>query len=94
MPGIVNFERVNAYKTENRKPMKKIIVTGGLGYIGSHTVVELVNRGYVPIIVDNLANSFPAVLVWLEEILGQSPLFYQIDCTDKEAFYTDRKSVV
>ena len=68
--------------------MKKIIVTGGLGYIGSHTVVELVNRGYVPIIVDNLANSFPAVLVWLEEILGQSPLFYQIDCTDKEAFYT------
>ena len=37
--------------------MKKIIVTGGAGYIGSHTVVELINNGFEPIIIDNLCNS-------------------------------------
>ncbi|MHC4267283.1 MAG: UDP-glucose 4-epimerase GalE [Planctomycetota bacterium] len=67
--------------------MKKILVTGGLGYIGSHTVVELVNNGYEPIIVDNLSNSYTEVCSWLDEILGYKPLFYQIDCTDKGAFY-------
>ena len=66
--------------------MKKILVTGGLGYIGSHTVVELVNNGYEPIIVDNLSNSYSEVCSWLDEILGHKPLFYQIDCTDKDAF--------
>jgi UDP-glucose 4-epimerase len=68
--------------------MKKIVVTGGLGYIGSHTVVELVNNGYVPIIVDNLSNSYSDVLTWLENIVGHRPEFYQIDCTDKDAFRT------
>ncbi len=66
--------------------MKKILVTGGLGYIGSHTVVELVNNGYEPIIVDNLSNSFMEVYSWLDEILGSKPQFYQIDCADKNAF--------
>ncbi len=66
--------------------MKKIIVTGGLGYIGSHTVVELVNNGFEPIIVDNLSNSYSEAYSWLGEILGHKPLFYQIDCTDKDAF--------
>ena len=68
--------------------MRKIVVTGGLGYIGSHTVVELVNNGYVPIIVDNLSNSYSDVLSWLEKIVGHRPEFYQIDCTEKEAFRT------
>ncbi len=66
--------------------MKKIVVTGGLGYIGSHTVVELVNNGYEPIIVDNLSNSYEEVYSWLNEILGHKPLLYQIDCCDKNAF--------
>jgi len=66
--------------------MKKILVTGGLGYIGSHTVVELVNNGFEPIIVDNLSNSYTEVYSWLGEILGHKPLFYQIDCADKDAF--------
>ncbi|GJQ57688.1 MAG: UDP-glucose 4-epimerase GalE [Candidatus Scalindua sp. AMX11] len=68
--------------------MKKIVVTGGLGYIGSHTVVELVNNGYIPIIVDNLSNSYSEVLSWLEKIVGHRPEFYQIDCGDKDAFRT------
>ncbi len=66
--------------------MKKIIVTGGLGYIGSHTVVELVNNGFEPIIVDNLSNSYAEVYSWLSKILDHKPLFYQIDCADKDAF--------
>ncbi|MCP5005226.1 MAG: UDP-glucose 4-epimerase GalE [Planctomycetes bacterium] len=68
--------------------MKKIVVTGGLGYIGSHTVVELVNNGYIPIIVDNLSNSYSSVLSWLEAILDHRPEFYNIDCADKESFRT------
>ncbi len=68
--------------------MKKIVVTGGLGYIGSHTVVELVNSGYIPIIVDNLSNSYSEVLSWLKKIVGHRPAFYQIDCADKDAFRT------
>ncbi len=66
--------------------MKKILVTGGLGYIGSHTIVELVNNGYVPIIVDNLSNSYAEVYSWLGEILGDKPQLFQIDCADKDAF--------
>ena len=46
----------------------KILVTEGLGYIGSHTVVELVQNGYEPIIVDNFSNSYPEVTVWLKDI--------------------------
>ena len=46
----------------------KILITGGLGYIGSHTVVELVQNGYEPIIVDNFSNSYQEVTVWLTDI--------------------------
>ncbi|HIP35647.1 MAG TPA: UDP-glucose 4-epimerase GalE [Crocinitomix sp.] len=62
----------------------KILVTGGAGYIGSHTVVELIDNGYLPIIVDDFRNSNPLVLDKLNEIVGQTVPFYNIDCTDKK----------
>ncbi|MEI6823783.1 MAG: NAD-dependent epimerase/dehydratase family protein, partial [Bacteroidota bacterium] len=53
--------------------MKNILVTGGIGYIGSHTVIELMNRGYNPIIIDNLVNSDIEVLDRIEKITGKRP---------------------
>ena len=64
--------------------MKKILVTGGMGYIGSHTVIQLVEAGYEPIIVDNLVNSKPEVLNRIEKICGKKPQFYEIDVRDEE----------
>ena len=64
--------------------MKKVLVTGGLGYIGSHTVIQLVESGYEPIIVDNLVNSKPEVLNRIEKICGKKPKFYEIDVRDEE----------
>ena len=66
--------------------MQNILVTGGAGYIGSHTVVELHNAGYNPIIVDNLSNSRKSVLTGLKNITGKDFAFYKVDCNDKEAF--------
>ena len=63
---------------------KKILVTGGTGFIGSHTTVELQNAGYEVIIVDNLSNSNINVLDGIEKITGIRPIFAQIDCADKE----------
>lgn len=60
----------------------KVLVTGGAGYIGSHTVVELHNAGYQAIIVDNLSNSSIEVLEGIERIIGEKPIFELIDCTD------------
>lgn len=65
--------------------MAKILVTGGMGFIGSHTVVELVNAGYEPVIVDNLVNSHPKILEQLTKILGFKPVFHQIDLCDEHA---------
>lgn len=62
-----------------------ILVTGGTGYIGSHTVVELIALGRDVVIVDNLSNSSILVLDRIEEITGQRPTFYQADVADKEA---------
>ena len=62
-----------------------ILVTGGTGYIGSHTVVELQNAGFEAIIVDNLSNSNPEVLNRIEAITGKRPKFYEADIRDKEA---------
>jgi UDP-glucose 4-epimerase len=62
--------------------MMKIIVTGGAGYIGSHTVIELFNSGYEPIIVDNFSNSEKSVLAGLQNILGVKVKLYEGDCTD------------
>ena len=64
--------------------MKKILVTGGMGYIGSHTVIQLYEAGYEPIIVDNLVNSKLEVLNRIEKISGKRPLFYQYDVRDEE----------
>jgi len=59
--------------------MSKILVTGGLGYIGSHTVVELVNKGYEVIIVDNLSNSSLSVLKGINKICNKSINFEKLD---------------
>lgn len=57
--------------------MKNILVTGGAGFIGSHTVVELAHEGYNPVIVDNFSNSTRSVLKGLEKIIGWKPLCYK-----------------
>ncbi len=62
-----------------------ILVTGGMGYIGSHTTVELLEAGYNVVIVDNLSNSRPEVLDGIEAITHKRPLFYAMDCCDREA---------
>ena len=64
--------------------MEKILVTGGTGYIGSHTIIELLNKGYEIDIVDNLYNSKITVLDKIEQICGKRPGFYQVDLRDKE----------
>lgn len=64
--------------------MKQILVTGGTGYIGSHTAVELQNAGYEVIIVDNLSNSSIKVLDGIEKITGVRPVFEQFDLTEKD----------
>lgn len=64
--------------------MKKILVTGGAGFIGSHTVVELISAGYQPVIIDNYSNSDPKVIKCLEEITGKKPKVYTGDCADYE----------
>lgn len=61
----------------------KIVVTGGLGYIGSHTVVELQNEGFEVVAVDNLSNASIEVLDGIEAITGQRPIFEQLDLRDK-----------
>ena len=68
--------------------MKKILVTGGAGFIGSHTVVELHQAGYLPVIVDNLSNSSKTALDGIEKITGKQLPFYQIDCNDEYAMNT------
>ena len=62
-----------------------ILVTGGAGYIGSHTVVELIKLGNEVVIVDNLSNSSILVLDRIEEITGKRPTFYELDVADKAA---------
>ena len=75
--------------------MKKIIVTGGAGYIGSHTIVELIISGYVPIIVDNLCNTSSKNIDGIEKITDTKVKWYNVDCTDKYAmdkiFYEEGK---
>lgn len=65
--------------------MRKVLVTGGTGYIGSHTVVELQNSGYEPVIVDNLCNSSASIIDNIEKITGKKPAFEKVDCCDYES---------
>ena len=63
------------------------MVTGGTGYIGSHTTVELLAAGYDVVIIDNLSNSNIGVLDGIEAIAGQRPEFVEGDCTDIETLH-------
>ena len=65
--------------------MAKILVTGGTGYIGSHTVVELIQAGYEVVVLDNLYNSKKAVLERIEKITGVMPKFYETDILDRDS---------
>ena len=65
-----------------------ILVTGGAGYIGSHTVVELLNEGHDVVIVDNFFNSKPDVLDKIKAITGKDVKFYEVDCCDEEKMET------
>ena len=63
----------------------KILVTGGLGFIGSHTVVELQNEGFDVVVIDDLSNSSAEVVDGIAAITGKKPDFEQIDLRDKAA---------
>ncbi len=65
--------------------MKHILVTGGLGYIGSHTVVELISNGYEPVIIDNLGNTNRDVLDRIQKISGKTTAFYEDDVRNEDA---------
>ncbi|MEG1566015.1 MAG: UDP-glucose 4-epimerase GalE [Bacilli bacterium] len=61
----------------------RVLVTGGTGFIGSHTVVELIKEGHEPIIVDNLINSSKEVLNRIKKLTGVKPIFYEVDVCNK-----------
>ena len=65
-----------------------VLVTGGAGYIGSHTTIELIEAGHEVIIVDDFSNSNPVVIERIEELSGKKVKFYEIDITDKEKLET------
>lgn len=74
--------------------MKKILVTGGLGFIGSHTVVELQNEGFDVVIIDNLSNTTISVLDSITEITGKKPDYYNLDVrskSDLKTFFDNNK---
>lgn len=74
----------------------KVLVTGGLGFIGSHTVVELQNKGFEVVIIDNLSNSSEAVLKGIVAITGKKPLFEKLDLREKasvHAFFKKHQDV-
>ncbi|MBM3428260.1 MAG: UDP-glucose 4-epimerase GalE [Bacteroidetes bacterium] len=62
----------------------EILVTGGAGFIGSHTVVALHEAGYSPIILDNFSNTHPQMIEGISEIIGFTPTVYRVDCSDWE----------
>ena len=62
----------------------KILVTGGTGYIGSHTVVELIQAGHETVVVDNLCNSSKKSLSRIKRITGKMPVFYKVDIRNEK----------
>ena len=71
-----------------------ILVTGGAGYIGSHTVVELQNAGYDVVIADNYSNSCPESIKRVEQITGKSVKLYELDRNEKYRFSHENPSVL
>lgn len=67
--------------------MKKVLVTGGTGYIGSHTAIELIEQGFEPVLIDNLSNSRTERLDQIEKITGKRPHFEQIEMCDGTALH-------
>ena len=65
--------------------MQTVLVTGGCGYIGSHTVLELLNKGYQVVVVDNFSNSNPEALRRVQQITGKEVVFYENDVRDEQA---------
>lgn len=63
----------------------RVLVTGGAGFIGSHTVAALMEAGHEPVVVDNLSNAQPSVVRRIGEITGEAPEFHQVDVRDREA---------
>ena len=76
---------MNNNQSSTSNESKQILVTGGLGFIGSHTVVELQNEGFEVIAIDNLSNSSLSVLDGIVKITGKKSVFEQIDLRDKQA---------
>ena len=79
------------------EPTMKILITGGTGYIGSHTAVALLESGYEVVIVDNLSNSGKDVLDRINDITGVSPVFYEVDVCDRghlDAVFTREKDIL
>lgn len=68
----------------SKKIAQKILVTGGAGYIGTHTLIELIQAGFKPIVYDNLSNSSPKALEQVEQIVGQKIAFIEGDILDKD----------
>ena len=86
MKGYNSKKNMSVYsQREMTEGIRNILVTGGLGYIGSHTVVELVKSGYNPIIVDNLSNSHRSFLKRIEGVVEREITFYEVDCCDEVA---------
>ena len=80
-----NFKINTVMKITDRRYIMHILVTGGAGYIGSHTCVQLLNAGYEVTVVDNLSNSCEESLNRVKKITGKDLKFYKVDMVDKDA---------
>ena len=82
---IIIESQISNLKSAIQNPQSAILLTGGLGFIGSHTAVELIAAGYEVVIADNLSNTRIEVLDGIEEIAGVRPIFEKVDLSDKSA---------